>query len=526
LITYFDPPPRPDELPARLPSPFAVPPHALARRAMEALVRALPARPREGKMLGVLVVRDGAGRIGWLRGFSGMLDGRWEVPGFVGPTFDLVARDAFWPAGERALAALDRELAAIGERHAAAAAVLAAIDDDHRRRLADLAELHRARRAARKVARAGGLDEPALHALAQHSRADGAERARLEAAHRDARAEHATAVAELAHELATHATAKTAMSRGLLARIHATYAFANATGRVKTLAELFGDSAPGGAGDCAAPKLFAHASRHALAPLAIAERWWGPPPATGDRADGVYYPACRGKCGPILAHVLDGHDAEPAPVFGADAIDPAEPRVVFEDAWLVVVDKPVGLLSIPGRSAALADCVATRLRARYPDATGPLVVHRLDLETSGLLLAAKDAETHADLQRMFAQRMIAKRYTADLACEPRLREGAIELPLRVDVDDRPRQIVDRTYGKFARTEIVSITGRRAILAPSTGRTHQLRVHCAHPDGLAAPIVGDRLYGEAADRLHLHATSLAFEHPRTHTRIDLTSPPPF
>jgi tRNA pseudouridine32 synthase/23S rRNA pseudouridine746 synthase len=228
--------------------------------------------------------------------------------------------------------------------------------------------------------------------------------------------------------------------------------------------------------------------------------------------------------------MLEGLAVAEATMFGARAIAADEPRTVFEDAYLVIVDKPIDLLSVPGRGGALRDSVQTRLRTRYPAATGPLVVHRLDLETSGLLLAAKDEATHAALQAQFARREVDKRYIAWLAGDVRGERGTIELALRVDLDDRPRQIHDPVHGKSAITEwtVLARADRRTRVAfvPRTGRTHQLRVHAAHPAGLAAPIVGDRLYGAPADRLQLHAERLAFIHPRTGERIEVERPAPF
>jgi tRNA pseudouridine32 synthase / 23S rRNA pseudouridine746 synthase len=207
---------------------------------------------------------------------------------------------------------------------------------------------------------------------------------------------------------------------------------------------------------------------------------------------------------------------------------------VFEDDWLVIVDKPAGLLSVPGRSGQLRDSVQVRLRARHPDASGPMIVHRLDLDTSGLVLVAKDAATHAALQKLFACRAIEKRYVAWLDHEVGRPVGAdrgvVELALRVDLDDRPRQIYDPVHGVPAVTEwrvIERAAGRTKVaLVPRTGRTHQLRVHAAHPLGIGAPIVGDRLYGRPGDRLLLHAEGLAFVHPRTGARVSVERPAPF
>jgi tRNA pseudouridine32 synthase/23S rRNA pseudouridine746 synthase len=346
----------------------------------------------------------------------------------------------------------------------------------------------------------------------------------------------AAAYAELAARVAADEAERLAIeeqraaeSRGLMKQVHDSYVIASYRGERRALRDLFAPGEPpGGAGDCAGPKLLGEAYRRGLRPIAMAEVWWGPPPVTGGRHEGGFYPACRGKCGPILPFMLEGLEVAAAPVFGAAVIAADEPRPVFEDDDVVVVDKPIDLLSVPGRSGALRDSVQTRLRARYPEATGPLVVHRLDLETSGLLLAAKSEAMYAALQAQFARREIDKRYIAWLDGEVRGDGGVIELALRVDLDDRPRQIVDAVHGKPAVTEWTVLAregGRtRVVFVPRTGRTHQIRVHAAV--GLGAPIVGDRLYGAAGDRLLLHAERLEFVHPRTGQRIAVESPAPW
>jgi len=469
-VIPFAPQPAASELPPRFPSPFdrtAI--HPLARRAaLETLawLASSEAAPWQldaagnGKMFGVLVAQAPSGSVGYLRAFSGMLDGRWEIPGWASPTFDRDARDAIWLAGEAEMRRLAADRAAL-ER--------------------DLA------------------DTDALHALRALD---------------DARA---------------------ARSRVLLPMIQDTYHLTNALGDVRSVREIFAPAQPpGGAGDCAAPKLLAEAYRRDLRPLALAELWYGAPPRSGDRRSGSFYPACHGKCGPILAHMLRGLPADAPPVFGAAAIAASEPSVVYEDAHLVVVHKPAGLLSVPGRSSQLQDCVVNRLRARYPSATGQLAVHRLDLDTSGLLLAAKDASTFSALQRLFSRREVTKRYVAWLDGDVIGDHGTIELPLRTDIDDRPRQIHDPVHGKPAITswQVLERGGgrTRVALTPHTGRTHQLRVHAAHPAGLDAPIVGDRLYGRVApdhgERLLLHAERLELVHPVTGAALSFECVAPF
>jgi len=552
LVTYFDPQPGTSDLPARLPSPFnPALPHPIARRAAEALkdqLRRDGSTPavgfdgiHRGKMFGVLVVAAADDRIGYLRGFSGMLGGSWRVDGFVGPLFDGAARDAMWPAAQAELIAFDQRLRELSLGHAAnaARADLAALDAAQDAAAAELAarcetarqQRHDRRQGMAALAMPPAEHEAALHTLSQESRADGAAARRQRAAHHQEREPLACAVRALDEKIADLKHCRAARSCELVEQIFDGYQIPSVRGQRRSLRALFAPATPpGGSGDCAAPKLFGHAQRERLRPLALAEFWWGPPPVTGGRHNGLYYPACRGKCGPVLAHMLDGVAVDPAPVFGGGEIAADEPRTVFEDRWLVVVDKPVGLLSVPGRGGLLRDSVLTRLRDRHPDATGPMVVHRLDLDTSGLLLAAKDAETHVALQRQFIRREIAKSYVAWVDGPVARDQGTIELALRGDLDDRPRQIHDPVHGKSAITDwrvLARDGGRtRVALLPRTGRTHQLRVHAAHAMGLAAPIVGDRLYGQHDGRLMLHAETLAFTHPRTGQRLEIRRAAPF
>ncbi|HSN25807.1 MAG TPA: RluA family pseudouridine synthase [Kofleriaceae bacterium] len=479
-----------------MPSPFG-PPHDAAVAAARELMRRLPV-PREGKMFGVLVVDDGA----VLAAFSGMLDGRWHTDGFVPPAFDSAARDAFWPAGEAELGRIEAEIRALDPERAAVAAELAREEAE----LEALRVRHRERREARRLLRG---DPTLAHALDQESRGDTAERKRFDAAHKPVRDELLARARQIADAQARLAALRAERSRHFLHRLQDTYAF--------PLRALFAPAEPpGGAGDCAAPKLVAHALRHGMRPRALAEFWWGPPPPTGDRVHGQFYPACRGKCLPILTHLLDGI-AEPPPVWEQQQ---GELRTLHEDAHVIVASKPAGLLSNPGRSTR--DSVQTRL--------GATAVHRLDLDTSGVLLLAKDPGTLAALQRQFEKREVEKRYIAWLAGEVAGDAGTIALPLRGDLDDRPRQIVDEVHGRPALTEwrVLAREGGRTRVAfvPKTGRAHQLRVHAAHPRGLATPIVGDRLYGTSAARLMLHAEFLAFIHPHTGQRMELADLSPF
>jgi RluA family pseudouridine synthase len=281
---------------------------------------------------------------------------------------------------------------------------------------------------------------------------------------------------------------------------------------------------PGGTGDCCAPKLLQHAYTEGLHPLAMAEFWWGESPQTEIRRHGQYYPACRGKCLPVLKWMLQGLPTDPDPVSLLPPVNDTL-SILYEDEHLIIVSKPSGLLSVPGRISPHS--VATILHDRYP---GILLAHRLDMATSGLLIAAKSRQAYRDLQQQFADHTVRKRYIAKLEQETASRsyplKGTITLPLAVDPLDRPRQRVDFAHGKQAVTDYEFITDTLVALCPHTGRTHQLRVHCAHPEGLGRPILGDTLYGTPADRLYLHAETLEFTHPVTLRRLSFTEPAAF
>jgi len=604
-----------------LPSPFdELGPAPLARRAAEQLQAELraghiaPGLPTSllgstegGKMFGVLVARLPSGGLGFLRAFSGMLAGRWDVEGYVPPVFNRELRERLEPAGEATVKALTARAAAVrsAPEYIALRAESEALAERHARELADLKQRHDARRKDRHVRRARlqasrtegqdistdtgarvgarqsfgaeGLEPPddgvqrpspeeertprasvlhalapaspgnaasrvplneprsprasALHALDQESRGDKAERRRLEALHEEERQRLAPRLARLERRVRALDRLRHAVSRALMRRIHDTYEVPNARGERRLLRALFPHGEPpSGAADCAAPKLLAHAQALGLRPLALAEFWWGAPPPSGGRVSGAFYPACRDKCGPLLPFMLEGLNVAPPRAFAPPPSPTHDLRVLFEDASLVIIDKPHGLLSVPGREASLTDSVLTRMRARYPRATGPLLVHRLDLDTSGLLVAALDLRTHAALQRQFEQRQVHKRYIAWVDGLIQGEHGRIDFPMRVDLDDRPRQIHDPIHGKPAVTEwrVLERAGARTRVAlfPHTGRTHQLRVHASHPLGLGAPIVGDRLYGRDGPRLMLHAESLSFEHPATGQRVTFESTAPF
>lgn len=303
------------------------------------------------------------------------------------------------------------------------------------------------------------------------------------------------------------------------------YRLNNARGEYYNLMQIFrGKIPPGGTGECCAPKLMQAAYLAGWKPLCMAEFWMGPSPKDELRIEGNYYPSCRSKCKPILEFMMQGLDVEPNPLLEKNKAVIGQLKTVYEDEVLLVVNKPSGMLAVPGKDELPS--VYSVIHERYPEATGPLIVHRLDMDTSGLMVLAKTEEAYHHLQQQFITHQIEKEYVALLdpqfcAHEPE-GSGTIDLPLCVNPYDRPRQIVNAEYGKRAITHYI-IEGRtpegyiRVRFNPQTGRTHQLRVHAAHADGLGCPIVGDNLYGTAADRLYLHAEKISFFHPVTGER---------
>jgi tRNA pseudouridine32 synthase/23S rRNA pseudouridine746 synthase len=310
-------------------------------------------------------------------------------------------------------------------------------------------------------------------------------------------------------------------SAKLQQQLFANYAFLNQYKKSKSLGEIFENNPPAGAGECAAPKLLHYAFQNDLKPIAMAEFWWGQSPKSEIRKHKQFYPACTGKCEPILKHMLLDIEMDENPFLNNTAKH-QNIEIVFEDDYLAVIHKPHEFLSVPGKK--VSDSVYQRVKDLYPSATGPLIVHRLDMSTSGLMLIAKSEEVYKNLQSQFIKRTVQKRYVALLDGIVLQNEGFIDLPLRVDLDNRPNQLVCYEYGKSARTkfEVISRENNqtRVHFYPITGRTHQLRMHASHYLGLNCPIIGDDLYGTKANRLHLHAEEIIFEHPILKEKITI------
>jgi tRNA pseudouridine32 synthase/23S rRNA pseudouridine746 synthase len=544
MVTWLETQPPRDERPRVFPSPFDdVAPHALAQRCAELLKAELRtgliapgfptsvlSRAEGGKMFGVLVVESAEGRVGFQRAVSGQVERAWKLEGYAPPVFDAEQRVASELPAEVMVKGLTArvELARVEPTLLAARATLAAVDTRRAEKRAALKAQHSLRKQERRVAREATNDTASLHALDQLSRKDDHERRSAEAAARDERAAALATLGPLERRLAALERLRRIVSQETMRRIWDSYCLTNFAGETTALRALFpGGDPPSGAADCAAPKLLAAARVAGLRPLALAEFWWGAPPPGGGRVEGMFFPACREKCGPVLPFLLRGLDVAPRQTWKPREVNEEELVIVHRNERFLVLDKPAGMLSVPARDETITDSLMARVQRRFPNA---VAVHRLDLDTSGLLLVALDEQMYRLLQAQFLSREVQKRYVAVLEGDVARSEGTIELPLRVDLDQRPRQLVDFEHGKAATTrfEVLSREGNRTRVAffPLTGRTHQLRVHAAHQQGLGTPIVGDRLYGKPDSRLMLHAEALRFRVPSTGAWLEFEVSAPF
>lgn len=534
MLHRYDTPIDGISLPERFNNPFDYEPHPLCVRAAEAVRRYVDSRAEwhdevaAGKMFGVLVVRDTAGGIGFLAAFSGNLAGTNRHAYFVPPVYDMLRPGAFFRRGEAEISALNARIDAL-ERSAEyreAQRQAEALRTEAEARIAEAADARRAARAAREARRRAGVTDAEAAAMIRESQHEKAELRRLRQGYDRRIAEAQQALAACTAAIDRLKSERRERSAALQRRLFGEFRLLNARGEARDLCTLFAEAGrgepPAGAGECAAPKLLQYAYLHGLKPIAMAEFWRGASPRTEIRRDGCYYPACRGKCAPILAHMLRGLATEPQRPREREI---GAVKILYEDEWMAAVDKPAGVLSVPGRSTA--DSLLAWAQRRFsPEA---LPVHRLDMETSGVLLIAKTRLAYQRLQAQFRRRTVRKSYVALLDGIAASESGRIELPLCPDPDDRPRQQV-HPLGKPAVTDYRVIAREadctRILFRPLTGRTHQLRVHAAHPAGLNLPIVGDALYGRREGRLRLHAAEIVVRHPATGEELAISSPVPF
>ncbi|KXU46774.1 hypothetical protein HMPREF2533_01848 [Bacteroides fragilis] len=479
----------------------------------------------KGKMFGVLIVRTSSGQTGYLAAFSGNLCGSNSHSFFVPPVYDLLKPDGFFKIEEEQISAINHQIGQLQncDRYLELQQKMERETVSSQQALSEARKVLKAAKEKREQRRLHRPNENEQAAMIRESQYQKAEFKRLERYWKEQISEIKTEMESFSSRIEALKAERRNRSAALQQKLFQQFNFLNAKGETKNLCAIFEETVqktpPAGAGECAAPKLLQYAYLSGLSPIAMAEFWWGESPKTEIRHHGYYYPSCRGKCEPILRHMLQGLDVEPAPS-ERYSLSQNMPEILFEDQWLLVLHKPEGVLSVPGKSEEQS--IYSLLRARYPEATGPLVVHRLDMATSGLLLAAKAQEVHRHLQAQFENRSIKKRYIALLDGILPEEEGVIDLPICPDYLDRPRQMVNEELGKTAITRYRVMDRKngqtRIAFFPLTGRTHQLRVHAAHPLGLNCPIVGDELYGRKAERLYLHAEYLEFIHPVSGQRM--------
>jgi tRNA pseudouridine32 synthase/23S rRNA pseudouridine746 synthase len=486
-----------------------------------------------GKMFGVLVVQSALGELGYLAAFSGKLGNSNAHEGFVPPVFDLLETQGFFRREEQEIHQLTLQLEDLENSQE-----LKRLKDQELNikqqwasRIQAFQQQNKIAKALRDEKRKTIIESDVdflkdLEALRFESMQESRELKALKREAQNAIQEMQQNAFEYQHKIEDLKARRAAHSADLQRRIFERYTFLNAAGQTENVLNLFVDSPPAGAGECAAPKLLQYAYENAYKPVCMAEFWWGMAPDSEVRIHGHFYPSCKSKCEPILGHMLKGLHVDENPI---TAIHPAQPlEVIFEDEWIVAINKAPEYLSVPGKNPlpnSLED-----LKKKYPYADGPLLVHRLDMSTSGIMLAAKTKLMHQRLQRQFVLRKVQKEYVAVVVGVPAAQQGEIKLPLRVDLDDRPRQLVCYEHGSYAHTsyKVLAIQDNetRIALFPHTGRTHQLRVHAAHHLGLNCPMKGDDLYGQKADRLYLHAAKLGFYHPHSNEWMELNCPPAF
>lgn len=516
-----------EALPERMNNPFDYEPHPLCIRAAGEVCAILAQHPEwsdevaEGKMFGVLVVCDREGALGYLAAFSGNLAGKNHHAGFVPPVFDMLQPGEHFRQGEAEISAINRSIEAL-ERSAEFAEARRRLSECESRSEVAIKEAKlalREQKALRDAERAVTSDPARLEMLVRESQFQKAELARLKRQWSDA-VEHCRREVESYQDRINILRAeRKSRSEELQMWLFGQFEMLNARGERRNLCEIFAPTPqrvpPAGAGECAAPKMLQYAYQNGLQPLAMAEFWQGRSSRGEVRHHGAFYPSCQGKCGPILGFMLHGLDVEQRSVVAT-----AEPTLIYEDEWLAVVVKPEGMLSVEGRSEKRS--VERWVRERFASAERVMVAHRLDMATSGVLVVAKSLEAYRALQGEFNACRVEKRYLALLEGVVASDAGRVELPLATDYEHRPCQKVDFESGKRAVTEYRVLErreGRTLVeFRPLTGRTHQLRLHAAHAEGLDAPIVGDVLYGTRNMRLCLHAAYIAFTHPMTGQRV--------
>lgn len=535
------------ELPEKFTFPFVYEPHTLAEIACKQVQEYLRTQTDFehnfglnlsqkgaviGKMFGVLVVQNENGELGFLAAFSGKLGNSNEHTYFVPPVFDTLQEEAFLSKGMTVLNEFTLELKKL-KSAALYQAKIKALAEQTLLQHFEIEALHVFSKKAkdrRQTIRLQLRDQSTNEALTLLEKRLNDESIHFNYSMKKLKEFWKTKLQLLHDEIEPFEQKIQALtnqraekSAQLQQQLFESYFFLNKEGLQKNLGEIFNDTVekkpPAGAGECAAPKLLQYAFANNLKPITMAEFWWGKSPQSEIRQHTNYYGACKSKCEPILSHMLQGIEMDSNPLLVNPAVGKEMP-IIYEDDALIVVNKPSEFLSVPGKT--ISDSIYTRIKKIRPDATGPIIVHRLDMSTSGILVLTKTEEAYRHLQVQFINRTVKKRYAALLEGKIDSAEGQIELPMRVDLNDRPRQMVCFEHGKKAITywkKIKTIQEKTLVhFFPVTGRTHQLRVHAAHENGLNTPILGDDLYGKKEQRLYLHAEWISFIHPSTNKKI--------
>ena len=559
-------------LPARFNNPFDYEPDALCRAAVKQLQADLPIEPIEGKMYGVLIVERN-GEIGYLQAYSGQIADEGED--FVPAVFDYLQPDGYFKTHEAEITQLNQKIAQLKASTAYRQALdnLKKIQQEAEKAIEEARKVMQGAKFLRdKRRKEAFISEAERNEMTRQSQFLKAELQRKKKAYAEQITAAQTVVNSCQEQITAWKRERKMKSDRLQRWLFSQFSLLNACEERKNLLDIFRDYylqnspartkaahitsvntaeraakeslaasllPPSGAGECCEPKLLQYAFLHGYKPISMAMFWWGPSPKTEIRQHENYYPACNGKCKPILEWMLEGIGVDNKECDRTnnktETVSSEGLKILYEDDYLTVVVKPSGMLSVPGKGCQPS--VYSILSKRWKGKSDAFMVHRLDMATSGLLVVARTSEVHKALQVQFIGRTVKKKYVALLPLSILDKQlpakGRIELPLSPDPDNRPRQRVDRTNGKLSITEyrLIGKTtyGKEALeavkieLYPLTGRTHQLRVHCAHPDGLSTPIIGDNLYGQRAERLWLHAEHLEFTHPITQERMSFDTP---
>lgn len=520
-------------LPETFTFPFYYEPHILAELATEELQEyliyqteinhsfGLKKETHEiGKMFGVLVVTNQKKEIGYLSAFSGNIENQQKLNRFVPPIYDILATNSFFKVANEELIALSEEIKNLetSEKHLALQKVVLANNKEVSTLISIEREKLKLRKQHRKIRKQQVLSDEFLEQLKNESLHDKFYLKELICYYEDKFIKQQETLNTHNKTISDLKMLRNNKSNALHQKIFDQYQFLNITNKEKSLTAIFNElnlQAPAGTGDCAAPKLLQYAFLHNLKPIALAEFWWGKSGNSSIRKHKNFYPSCNGKCKPLLTHMLDGIVLDKNPLL-LNLAKNKKIKIIFEDDEMLVINKPTELLSVPGKS--VTDSVYSRLAKKYPKSVNFLIIHRLDMSTSGIMLIAKTKKANQFLQKQFITRTIKKQYIALLDGLIHNNQGEIDLPLRVDLYDRPKQLVCFEYGKIAKTiwKVLERKNNKTLIqfTPITGRTHQLRVHAAHILGLNTAIVGDDLYGKKNNRLHLHAKYIQFIHPKT------------